>query len=249
MALFTDGPVAALTDLRAYESSVLDMASTEAIDLTVKLQIAHREANFEVSCFLVRHGYNPPTDLAKVVATEPMLHFETLRALELTFRDAYNSQLNDRYLGKWREYAELSRRAMTLMFDIGIGMSYAPMPRAAAPVWATVPGGLLPARTYFVSIAWQTPAGVTGDWSSPIAVPVDELALLTLTPPAAASGATGYFVYAGTSVDDMRRQNELAVAPAAAWTEAPAGLRADLAAIARQTPDWYITNRRLLRRG
>ena len=250
MALFVDGPVATLTDLRAYESSVLDMASTETIDLTVKLNIAHREANFEVSCFLARHGYNPPPDLGRVIATEPVLHFETLRALELIYRDAYNSQLNDRYLGKWKEYAELSRGAMTLLFDIGVGMSNAPMARASAPGVSTVPGGLLEGRTYFVSIAWQTPTGETGDWSSTQACFAPEMTLLSLTPPTPApQGATGYFVYAGTSEDDMRRQNEVGIATGAAWTEPASGLRTDLAPIARQTPDWYVTNRRVLRRG
>ena len=43
MALFTDGAISSLEDLRAYESTIYDLASTERIDLSRKLVLAHQD--------------------------------------------------------------------------------------------------------------------------------------------------------------------------------------------------------------
>ena len=47
MALFTDGPLNTIEDLRAHDSQLVDVASTEGIDLTKKR--AERPARREVS--------------------------------------------------------------------------------------------------------------------------------------------------------------------------------------------------------
>jgi hypothetical protein len=249
MALFIDGPVAAVPDLTAYESSILDTASTEAIDITNKLNIAHREVGFEISAFLAKHGHSLPAELGRVMATEPVLHAECLRTLELTYRDAYNSQLNDRYLGKWKEYAALSTRAMSLLFEIGVGLSSAPVARAVAPTIATVSGGVLGTRTYAVSVAWQSTTGVEGARSTPQAAMAAAGTLAMIEAGSRPLNAIGYHVYAGPSEAEMQRQTMLPIASGTAWIEPTYGLRNDLAPVPAQSPDWFVTSRRVLRRG
>ena len=51
-------PYATIEALREYESSILDVASTEGIDLTVKLNVAHREVGIELDRFFDRLGKN-----------------------------------------------------------------------------------------------------------------------------------------------------------------------------------------------
>jgi hypothetical protein len=63
MALFTDGNIASIEDLKEYESAVLQAASIEGIDITAKLKLAQREIGFEIASFITRHGFTSPSDL------------------------------------------------------------------------------------------------------------------------------------------------------------------------------------------
>ena len=49
MALFTDGTISTLEELRGYESAVYDVASTERIDLSQKLVLAQQELGIELT--------------------------------------------------------------------------------------------------------------------------------------------------------------------------------------------------------
>ena len=73
MALFTDDSIFNSEDLRKYESSILDMASTERIELDVKLELARREIGVKITEFLLEHeaGVSYARDLTNVVVTEP----------------------------------------------------------------------------------------------------------------------------------------------------------------------------------
>src|SRR5262245_57001352 len=102
MSLFTDGSIAKLDDLRAYESAVLDLASGEGIDVASKLRITQRQLGTELMPFLAKSGVAEP-DLSTVVVTDALLDAHALRTLELIYRDLYQSRLNDRYEGKWKE--------------------------------------------------------------------------------------------------------------------------------------------------
>ena len=53
MALFTDGNICSTEDLRQYESSILDVASTEGIELEAKLKLAQREIGVAITAFLL----------------------------------------------------------------------------------------------------------------------------------------------------------------------------------------------------
>ena len=63
-----------------------------------------------------------------------MKRWHALHTLAIVYRDAFNNQLNDRYLAKWQRISELSRKARddtTLQFGIGLVMT--PIPQAQAP--------------------------------------------------------------------------------------------------------------------
>jgi hypothetical protein len=251
MALFTDGPIASLSDLKAYENAVLDVASLEKVDASDKLRVAQREVGIELASFLLRQGMPPANvnNLSTVVVTEQMLHVHVLHALALIYRDAYNGQPNDTYKTKWREYAALAERSVRKLFDTGLGIVVAPLPRADAPTIAAVPGGIMPARYYFVSVAWIGAGSSRGALSEPSAMPIEPGTLLRVLAPAEPRAAAGWVVYAGESETNMRLQTALPLAPGEVWTEGTEGLRNDISERPEQMPDYYVANRRILLRG
>ncbi len=251
MALFTDGNIANLNDLRAYESSILDLAGTEGIDVGAKLSLAHRELEFEVVAFLLRRGQlsGASRELHHVVVTVPALHAHTMLTLSLIYRDAYNSQLNDRYEGKWKQYSELARHAIRQLFEIGVGITYAPLPKPMPPSVELLMGGFRPATTYTICCALQGRSGVTGAQSDPVvrqATPGQRLELaLGDVPP----GASGWAIYIAENDGPLFRQNEQPLGSNAVWMCPPDGPRTDLPVLCEQLPDYYVVNRQELLRG
>ncbi|MBC8167106.1 MAG: hypothetical protein H7Y20_14710 [Bryobacteraceae bacterium] len=251
MALLTDGIMATLTDLKACESSILDMASIEAIDLTSKLALAQRELTLEVTSFLVRRGYNPGRDLRldRVAVTEALLHAHITRTLSITFRDASNSQLNDRYTKKWNTYANLAKSATQQLFDVGIGIVNTPVGKAGMPIVMDIPGGLLPATTYYVNAAGVNSTGQTGTPSESVILQCLPGTRLQVQPVALPVGAIGWIISAGIEEDSMLRQNDALLNAGDIWIQPAQGLRSDLPSAGVQEPDFYIANRRELLRG
>ena len=247
MALFTDGTIAKLDDLRAYESAVLDLASGEGIDVGAKLKTAQREIATELIPFITKSGAGS-RDLSQVVVTDALLQAHALRTLALIYRDLYQSRLNDRYEGKWREYVRESDRAMRNLFDAGVGLSLAPIMKAAAPAVSSVGGGLLPARTYYVRIAWTAGSGATGAPSDAMAISLTPATKLRVTPPAMPGGVIAWCLYAGTA-PGVERLQAATLSASAAWTEPDSGLRTDLASLPVQTPDYFVENKRTILRG
>lgn len=251
MALFTDGPIASLDDLRRYDSAVLDTASAEGIDIEAKLEVAQRETSLEITSFLLRNGLHLGTsrNLHKVLVTEPVLHANCIHALELIYRDAFNSQLNSRYEGKWKEYTRLSKHALQLLFDIGIGITHSPISRAFPPSCSYVPGESSEDRNYTVSVAWQGADGLCGQTSPSVSIAVPAGSLLSVHTAPMPPEATGWFVYAAVAGEAAVRQNESALARNAVWTENSNGLRFDLASIPEQGPTTYVVGRSTMQRG
>ena len=108
MALFNDGPISSLDDLRVYETSLLETASIEGVSLANKLDLAQRELGSEILRFLIQQ-LEPaesivPGKLNQVVATDPLRRWHALRTLTVFFRDVHHNQLNDRYQAKWMAY-------------------------------------------------------------------------------------------------------------------------------------------------
>jgi hypothetical protein len=123
MALFVDGEISSLQDLRSHETSILDLASSEGIDLGGKLQLAQNDLAIELAWFLERNQETVRwAGVQQVVITEALRVWHTLHALELTYRDAANTQVTERYSAKLTLYAELARAARSRLFEGGVGL-------------------------------------------------------------------------------------------------------------------------------
>ena len=136
MALFTDAIVSTLDQLAAQDTAVLDVASTENIDATVKLSLAQDELAAQILAAVARSPFAPTNSsiwwpgliltsslqLGNIVVTPPLQMWHTFHTLELIYRDAYYNQLNDRYLGKWTAYKDLSKWAAHLLLQTGLGI-------------------------------------------------------------------------------------------------------------------------------
>jgi hypothetical protein len=156
-------------------------------------------------------------DLSHVIVTPPLRLWHTHRTLESVYRDAYNSQLNDRYAGKRDQFHELGRWAYDRLLRAGIGITQRPVPRAATP--ELVPAaGTLPDGVYYVTMAWINAAGEEGVCATPSPITVSASAFAAY-PPAAPAIATGWNVYAGTGPETLTRQNDAPIAPDAPWTQ------------------------------
>jgi hypothetical protein len=250
MPLFTDGLISTIADLKAYESSVLDLAAREGIDLTAKLDIAQREIGLELAAFLLRRGVQLRADreLTNVMVTKPLAHLHVVHTLALVYRDAFNSQLNDRYFGKWKEYTRLSDRAQRVLLEIGVGMTNAPVSRPAMAVVTTAPGGTLAPATYYICIAWAGMRGESGAQSETVAITTSYGERPSVRIPVQPGAIAGAFVFAGEMENAMRRQNDEPLAPGSTWTMSESGLRQDLTDPPAQTADFYVANRNQLLR-
>src|SRR5215470_11831040 len=140
MALFTDGPISSIDDLHGYDTQLLEVATTEGIDVTRKLAQAQDEIATDLGVLLA--SVSTAARIANVVVTPPLRLWHVFRSLEMVYRDAFNSQLNDRYSGKRDEYQELVKWARERMVESGLGMATDPIPQAPAPAVQTAPGAL-----------------------------------------------------------------------------------------------------------
>ena len=212
MALFTDGPASTIEDLAAQDSQLLNVANSEGIDLTVKLGLAQEAIGLELEELLRRgSGFR----LSQVVVTPAVRLWHTYRTLETVYRDAYHSQLNDRYAGKRDQFRELSRWAYNRVMQTGVGIAPTPVPKAPS-VDLQPAAGALPVGTYYASMAWVNAAGEEGASSTPAAIEVTGGAFAAF-PPEAPAEAAGWNVYAGTAPEQMTRQNGSRLACGEAW--------------------------------
>src|SRR5580692_10715305 len=161
MALLTDGNPNDDTDLQAYETSILDVANVEGINLNGKLSLAKEEIVETVLDVLLDHAWtvDPQTSarrrtgVSDVVVSPQMTRWHAFHTLELVYRDAFNNQLNDRYQAKWVEYQRLSRNAQEDTMRFGIGLALTPIPQASQPTFV-VALGTNPATIYYVQVSW-----------------------------------------------------------------------------------------------
>jgi hypothetical protein len=172
--------------------------------------------------------------------------------LAVVYRDGFNNQLNDRYQAKFAEYQGLATEARQHTFQYGIGLVYNPVPVAVGPQigFAT---GTLEATTYFVRVSWVSgsvaaagaegaPSAVTTYDAPPGSVPV----VKAIAPP---SNVIGYHVYLGLTEDTVTRQTSAPMAAGTSFTLPGTGLVNGAAAGDGQSPDVYVADTRLLRRG
>ena len=222
MALFTDGLICDQEVLREYESSILDVARVEEVELTPKLRVAQREIAFEIAAFLQRNGSQylaPDLELTNVVVSAPLRHWHAVHSLSVIYRDAYFHHLNDRFREKWAQYALLSREARHRFFTSGVGIAAEPLAKPSAPAWDLVGGGSMPARRYLVAVALVSGERVSAA-SDPFEVEADAGTLVRLHL-AAQGGNIRWQVYAGVD-EQLVRQTASPLPGGSLWTE-PAG--------------------------
>ncbi len=246
MALFTDGAISTLEDLRGYESEIYTLASTENIDLSKKTVLAQQELEVEITARFFRED---PAEIRLAVVTPALKLWHRFHTLALIFRDAYNSHLNDRYQGKWKEYERQARWAYENLLVSGLGVVSEPVPRAPAPSLTAVPGSA-PEGTYWVRVAWTGAGGATGWASEPsVADAGGATTLQVQIAGAAPPGVTGWNVYVGADADSATQQNAAPLEAGSAWTLPSGGLMGGAPAGQGQTPESYRRFERVFRRG
>src|SRR4051812_38341217 len=141
MALLADGRVSTLDRLQAIDASVVEVARIERVDLDKKLMMAAEEVGLRIKKFLIEFGLasrvmgsDGEVDLGKIVVTPGLGRWHALETLSMAYSDAFFSQLNDRYKGKWQHYRTLATEAASLLFDTGIGGVSEGVRKAATPV-------------------------------------------------------------------------------------------------------------------
>jgi hypothetical protein len=255
--LLTDGCPNTTEDLRVYESAILDVSSEEAINLDTKLRLATEEISEIVLNILLdntsiaRGGdmTRRALGVSDVVVTRQLKRWHALYTLAIFYRDAYNNQLNDRYLAKWNEYVLLARGARDSTLQYGIGLVTAPIPEAGTPVLGSAPG-LLPATVYYVQITWVSATGAEGNPGKATAFEAPVASLMTVTNGSNVPAvATAFNVYVGLTDCPLTLQNSSPIPIGDTFIEASTGLVAGVPAGMGQSPDLYITGGSILRRG
>lgn len=252
MALFQDGPISSLEDLRVYETSLLETASVEGVSLSNKLALAQQELSNEILRFLIQQ-LEPaesvtPGRLAQVVATDPLRRWHALRTLSVFFRDVHHNQLNDRYRAKWDAYESEARAAARLLWEVGVGLVRNPLPRPKAPELTLVPSEeeypqLLLKATWAVGSSEESSASDSVLFAS---VSQETPRLTVKDPP---PRATGWHVYAGLAEGELSRQTVTALGLTDDWVM-PSNIPIAGPSIPfGQAPDQYIRLQRLLFRG
>lgn len=212
MALFTDGPASTIEDLSAQDSQLLNVASSEGIDLTVKLGLAQESIGLELEELLQRGS---SFLLSQVAVTPAVRLWHTYRTLESVYRDAYHSQLNDRYAGKRDQFRELSKWAYNRVLQAGVGIVPKPVCKASGLGLRPATGALLTGM-FYASMAWVNAAGEEGACSAPATIEATSEGFAAYAPEPPVEAA-GWNLYAGTVPEGMTRQNEEPLACDREW--------------------------------
>lgn len=255
MALLTDGNPNDTPALQVYESSILDVASAEGIDLIAKLNLATEELSEDVIDILLDHAWTPDPQsyirrrlgVSDVVVTPQMTRWHALHTLEMVYRDAFNNQLNDRYRPKWNEYQSLAQDAREDTMRFGIGLAFNPVPQAPQPVFSVVPG-TNPATIYYVQATWLSTTGQEGAPSELTTYETPVGSTLIVGMPSPPSVATGFNVYIGLSSTTVTLQNTLAIPTGENFTLMGALMPGNPVG-SGQPADIFIIGGRTLRRG
>jgi len=254
MALFVDGLAAGVDDLTNQDSGLLDVAQTCGINVTTKIALAHEEIAADLQLWLDRPRtsldmvWSPVLHIGQVVVTPALKRWETMLALALFYRDAYFSQLADRYQAKWDEYSKLTRTAYEKYMVSGMGLVNNPVPQAPAPVLGSV-AGPQQGGTFYACISWLNAAGGEGAVSATSSIVVADSSLMTVGAPAAPANVTGFNVYAGLSLNAMVLQNDVALPLGGSFTYVPGFVTQGKLPGSGQAPEFTRPLVRMLLRG
>jgi hypothetical protein len=226
MALFVDGPACTIDDLVDQDAGLLSVAETNGINVSSKLRLAQEEIETDLKLWLIKPRptmvmlWGPVLRVEQIVVTSPLKRWETMHALTLVYRDAYFSQLVDRYQAKWQEYSTLASAARESFIASGLGLVSDPIHRAMPPVLSSVPGPQ-EGGTFYASVSWVNAAGQEGAASAASSITIPDGQLMAVAAINSTGNAVGFWVYAGTALSSMFRQNDVALPVGATYTYIP----------------------------
>src|SRR4051794_36137075 len=258
MALFTDSDVVTLDDLLKFESSLIQVSSTHAIDVETKIRLAVDEIGDKILlCFLQAGALGQwmgTTELAlgNVVVSSPLHRWICFNSLARVYAQAYNVQLNTRFQGKWTEYQQQANQASNLVMASGIGVVSNPLPKPGLPT-ISVSQGTIPAPAIFVQVSWtgnqnqeSAPSPIAGavlNGAAGVQIVVSELG--TDLP----QNASGWNVYAGTVQEQLALQTETPLSLDQPWQMPASGVTRGRKPGAGQNADFNIAFSKRLQRG
>ncbi len=250
MALFTDELIAKLEDLAEADSSILDMASTEKIDLSAKLRLAQEQIGLELTAAALRpapYG-TQPLSLQNVAVTPTLRLWHVFQTLVLAYGEARGNQGSDRYETKRKYYLDLAQWAFETLHQVGVGIVFDPLPVAEAPILAYT-AGPQEAATYYVRVSWTNAAGEEGMPSAMGTISTPSGSLLTVRCTGHPRNGAGWNVYAGLNPDGLTLQNAAPLGHSETWTEPGTGLVAGRTPGAGQEANCLRGLPRVLQRG
>ena len=255
MALFTDGPINGIQDMQDFENGILDVASIEGIDVTVKMALTQDQLGTQILFLLLRYPLRDfwwmtrrAKGVSDVVVTPELKRWHVLKSLAAVYADAFHSQLNDRYAARRAAYEELANEARRDYFAAGVGLVANPVGKPAVATVSAVPG-LLAGAEYFVRVAWVNAAGQEGAPSESAPFTTTHGSQLTVAVTNPAANVTGWAVYVGTTTIAIARQNSAPLVLGQPWTLPPWGLVTGAAAGTGQGPERFVVDDRVLQRG
>jgi hypothetical protein len=254
MALFVDGPVSTIDDLTHQDSGFLDVAETCGIDATTKLWLAHEELETDLELWLDRPRptlelvFGPLLHIEQVVVTPSLKRWGTMQALSMFYRDAYFSQLVDRYQARWDEYSRLTRDAYQRFVASGLGIVLTPVRKASIPLLGSVAGPQTGGE-FYASVAWVNAAGQEGAASEATSITIADNNLMTVSAVNPPGSAAGFNVYAGNSLSGMVAQNQVPLAPGSSFAYVPGFTTQGRGPSTGQRPDVVRPLARTLLRG
>jgi hypothetical protein len=254
MALFVDGPACTIGDLTDQDAGLLEVALTTGINVSTKLRLAVEEIRTELHLWLNRPRptlelvWGPTLHIDQIVVTPPLKRWEIMHALVLVYRDAYFSQLVDRYQAKWQEYASLTRDASESFIASGLGLVSDPVIQAAPPILSTTPGPQ-GGGTFYASVTWVNATNQEGAPSYASSLTVSDGNLMTVGVTGAPKNAVGFNVYAGPSLTAMLRQNDVLLPVGATYVYVPGEITQGALPGDGQTPDFTRPLARTMLRG
>ena len=250
MALFTDGTPARIADLEKQESGVQEVAKTEGIDLETKLELGAEETADELLDFLLARGAQDPragerrrAGVGDVVVSRGVRRWHALHTLALVYRDAYFSQLHDRYRPKWEEYRRRARETKEELLRIGVGVVRRPLARPDRAVVSSGPGSQ-GSQLFYVRVSWTGPAGESAPSECIAYQTAPGSALQVEAPAGPPSEATGWNVYVGAT-EATARQNASPLPLGGVFVLAPGGPVSGPAAGEGQGADVFVSEQGL----
>lgn len=259
MALFVDGPASTIENLVDQDAGLLSVAQTTGINVSTKLRLAQEEIKSDLELWLLKPRqaiemfqtdmlWRPSLQIEQVVVTAALKRWETMHALELTYRDAYFSQLVDRYQAKWQQYATLTCNARECFIASGMGLVSDPLHQPEPPSLAFV-AGPQSGGTFYASVSWVNAAGQESAASEASSITIADGNLMTVGANNAPKNAVGYWVYAGPVLNSMFRQNDVLLPIGVTYTYVPGQVIQSQLPGSGQRPDFTRPLARILPRG